>query len=530
MPKPLKERKIKMDRIIVIDYGGQYTHLIVRRIRDLGVYAEILPYDLNYNNLEDPSIKAIIFSGGPKSIYQEDSPKLDDKILNFLVKKKIPILGICYGLHLIAHFYGGVTDYHKEGEYGKAKIQIIKKTSLFKGLNDEEIVWMSHGDQVKSIPLGFEILAKTNNCPIAAFVNKNLKIYGIQFHPEVFHTQCGNKILSNFIINIANAKQEWKVENWVKTTISEIKKFVGPDNRVILGLSGGVDSSTTSILLHKAIGERLHCIFVNNGLLRKNEEIEVQQIFNEKLKYKNFHYIDAEDLFLSRIKNIEDPEEKRKIIGRTFFEVFEKKAEELSKKFPNIKYLAQGTIYPDRVESAATSNVSSRIKSHHNLMVPENLKLVILEPLKNLYKDEVRKIGVELGVPKEFIQRHPFPGPGLAIRIIGKVTKERLRILKEADKIFIDELINSNKYNDVWQAFCVFLPVKSVGVMGDARTYENICVVRAVQSRDAMTANFSKLNWDLLEKISSRIINEVKGFNRVLYDISNKPPATIEFE
>ena len=389
---------------------------------------------------------------------------------------------------------------------------------------------MSHGDQVTSLPNSFKILAKTATCPIASYANEDQLLYGVQFHPEVVNTPKGNKILENFLFKIAQCKKEWKVEGLIEKIIEEIKNEIGPDNKVILGLSGGVDSSVTAVLIHRVIGDRLHSVFVNNGLLRKNEEIEVQNTFKEQLNFKNFHYIDAQELFLKRLENIEDPEEKRKIIGHTFIEVFENKTIELEKINPDIKYLAQGTIYPDRVETSATSNASAKIKSHHNVTLPEDMTLQIIEPLKDLYKDEVRRIGIKLGVPKEIISRHPFPGPGLAVRIVGSINKEKLDILRKADEILIDEIKKAGVYESLWQVFCVFLPLKTVGVMGASRTYEYICAIRAVESLDVMTANFAKLNWDLLEKIGTRITNEVKGINRVVYDITNKPPGTIEYE
>jgi len=519
-----------MDTIVVLDFGGQYCHLIARRIRDLGVYSEILPFDIDINKLKNKGPKAIILSGGPSSVYEEGSPQLPKEFYDYIKNKRIPILGICYGLHLIIHQLGGEIQSHAEKEYGKTELEVVNPNLLFESLNKKEIVWMSHGDQVKEMPKGFKILAKTKTCPIAAYSNEELQIYGVQFHPEVVHTPKGNIILDNFITQIAQAKKEWKLEDWIERTINGIKTVVGGDNRVILGLSGGVDSSVAAALIHKAIGDRLHSIFVNNGVLRKNEENEVQKTFGEELNFKNFHYVDAEKLFMDRLKGVVDPEEKRKIIGHTFIEVFEQKTIELEKQHPDIKFLAQGTIYPDRVETSATSDASARIKSHHNLTLPEDMTLEIIEPLKDLYKDEVRKIGVKLGVPEEIINRHPFPGPGLAVRIIGAIDKEKLDILREADEILINEIKKAGIYNQLWQAFCVFLPLKTVGIMGDHRTYDYICAIRVVESLDAMTANFAKLEMELLEKISTRIINEVKGINRVVYDISNKPPSTIEYE
>ncbi len=519
-----------MDKICIIDMGSQYTHLIARRIREHGVYSEILPNDISIVELKQHKPIGIVLSGGPSSVYEENSPQLAEKFLNYTINEKIPILGICYGFHLIIHHLGGKIKPFTNKEYGKTKLIILQSKKLLDSLEKEEIVWMSHGDQVKIMPEGFEVIAKTSTCPIAAYANDNLRLYGVQFHPEVIHTEKGGTILENFIEKIVHAKKEWKLENWIEKAIEKIKEEVGPSDRVILGLSGGVDSSVVAVLLQKAIGNRLHSIFVNNGVLRKNEEFEVQETFKSLLRFENFHYVDAEDLFLERLKEVEDPEEKRRIIGHSFIEVFENKTIELEKAHPDIKYLAQGTIYPDRVETSATSNVSAKIKSHHNLTLPDDMRLKIIEPLKDLYKDEVRKIGLQLGLPKNIIKRHPFPGPGLAVRIIGPIEKDKLSILRNADEILIDEIIKAGIYDDVWQAFCVFLPLKTVGVMGDFRTYDYICSIRIVESLDVMTANFAKLDWDLLEKIGTRIINEVKGINRVVYDISNKPPSTIEYE
>jgi len=519
-----------MDTIVVLDFGGQYCHLIARRVKELGVYCEILSFDIDINELKRIAPKGIILSGGPSSVYEEGSPQLSDEFYTYISEAKIPVLGICYGLHLLIHQLGGKIEAHDSREYGKARLEIIASSILLDTLERGEVVWMSHGDQVKEMPDGFEILAETETCPIAAYANTEKQIYGVQFHPEVVHSVKGNQVLDNFISKVIQAKKEWKLENWIERKVEDIKNKIGPENRVILGLSGGVDSSVAAVLLHKAIGDRLHSIFVNNGVLRKNEEIEVQEAFRAKLNFKNFHYVDAEELFLEKLRGVEDPEEKRTIIGHTFIKVFEKKTIELEKTYPDIKYLAQGTIYPDRVETSATSNLSVKIKSHHNLTLPDDMILEIIEPLRDLYKDEVRKIGLQLGIPKELIIRHPFPGPGLAVRIIGAIEKEKLEILREADTILISEIKKAGIYESLWQAFCVFLPLKTVGIMGDFRTYDYLCAIRIVESRDAMTANFAKLDWELLERIGTRIINEVKGINRVVYDISNKPPSTIEFE
>jgi len=519
-----------MDKICILDMGSQYTHLIARRIREHGVYSEILPNNISIDELKRHKPIGIILSGGPSSVYEEKSPQLTEDFFIYTKKEKIPVLGICYGFHLIIYQLGGRIKSFTQKEYGKMDLEIIKPGKLLDSLDKTEIVWMSHGDQVETMPEGFEILAKTSTCPIAAYANEESGLFGVQFHPEVNHTPKGMIILENFILKIVQAKKQWKLEKWIEKAIERIKREIGPKDRVILGLSGGVDSSVVAILLQKAIGNRLHSIFVNNGVLRKNEDVEVQETFQQVLKFENFHYIDAEDLFLEKLKGIEDPEEKRRIIGHTFIEVFESKTVELEKSYPGIKYLAQGTIYPDRVETSATSKVSAKIKSHHNLTLPDDMTLKIIEPLKDLYKDEVRKIGLQLGLPENIIKRHPFPGPGLAVRIIGAIEKDKLSILRDADEILIDEIKKAGVYDNLWQAFCVFLPLKTVGIMGDFRTYEYICAIRVVESLDVMTANFAKLDWGLLEKIGTRIINEVKGINRVVYDISNKPPSTIEYE
>lgn len=520
-----------MDTILVLDFGSQLAHLIARRVRDLGVYSEILGFNTSLDQISSLQPKGIIFSGGPSSVYDENAPHLDKDFYKYCEENHIPLLGLCYGHQLIAQHYGGMVEPNLEKEYGKTEINLLKQTEIFNRLEPTEIVWMSHGDQIKKIPPGFSIYAKTNTCPVAAMGDPIKKIYSIQFHPEVVHTIHGKEILENFIFDICQASSDWKLTNWIDSAIKEIQEIVG-NKQVILGLSGGVDSSVVAILLHKAIGDHVHPIFVNNGVLRKNEAEQVCDWFQNKLKFTNFHYIDAEEEFLTALRGEIDPEKKRKIIGHTFIKVFETTALKLEENFPKIEFLAQGTIYPDRVESQAGSGgkISSKIKSHHNLALPEDMKLKIIEPLRDLYKDEVRKIGMELGLPLALIERHPFPGPGLAIRCIGKITKENLTTLREADAIVIEEIRNAELYTKLWQAFAVLLPVKSVGVMGDFRTYENLCALRIVESKDAMTANFAKLNWDLLEHISTRIINEVAGINRVVYDISNKPPSTIEFE
>ena len=513
-----------MTQIIVINFGSQVAHLINRRIRELGVFSELVPYDITAEKLEKINPKGIILSGGPSSVYEKSSPQLDKKILEL----KIPILGICYGLQLIGKHYGKVLP-GKLKEYGKKRILIRKTGTLLKKLNKKEQVWMSHGDLVKFFPDDFKILAKTDTCPIAAMENHSKRLYGVQFHPEVAHTKKGKQILSNFVFGICEAKKDWHIGNLAANLIREIKEIV-KDKAVIMGTSGGVDSSVAAALIHKAIREKLHCVFIDHGLLRKNEAIMVMERFRRSLKFEHIYMMDASSVFLKRLENVADPERKRIIIGHTFIEIFEKKVKELEEKFPNIKFLGQGTIYPDRIESAQPSKEASKIKSHHNVTLPEKMKLKVLEPLKELYKDEVRELGEELKLPKEIIYRHPFPGPGLAIRILGEVTRERLEILKEADSIFMQELHRSGYYGKTWQAFASLFPVKAVGVKGDARTYEYVISLRAVTSIDAMTADWARLPAELLEKISSRILNEVKGANRVVYDVSQKPPATIEYE
>ncbi|MBI2651592.1 glutamine-hydrolyzing GMP synthase [Candidatus Woesearchaeota archaeon] len=511
-----------MAQIIVINFGSQVAHLIARRIRELGIFTEIKPYGISANEIKKLKPKGIILSGGPSSVYEKNSPLVDKKILEL----NIPVLGICYGLQLIGKYYGKVIP-GKLKEYGKKRIRIRKNGNLLYGLKREEEVWMSHGDLVTYLPKNFEILAKTDTCPIAAVENNDKKIYGVQFHPEVAHTPKGVDILKNFVFRICNAKKDWSISLAPKL-IREIKEIVKNDS-VIMGTSGGVDSTVAAALIHKAIGKKMHCVFIDHGLLRKNEAEAVMDSF-KSMDFENLYLVNAEKIFLERLRGIAEPEEKRRIIGHTFIEVFEKKVEELEKKYYGIKFLGQGTIYPDRIESAQPTKEASKIKSHHNVTLPEKMKLKVIEPLKELYKDEVRKLGKELSLPKEIVYRHPFPGPGFAIRILGEITNERLEILRNADYIFIEELKKAKHYDKVWQAFAALFPIKTVGVKGDARTYEYVISLRAVTSFDAMTADWAKLPYGFLEKVSSRIINEVKGVNRVVYDISQKPPATIEYE
>lgn len=511
--------------ILVINFGGQYAHLIARRVRELGVKSEIAPFDISVSEIRKLNPSGIILSGGPSSVYESGAPLPDKSILEL----GIPILGICYGLQLIAKFEGGKVVGGQMKEFGKKTLKVSKTGNLLKGLTKKEQIWMSHGDLVAEMPKDFAILGSTDTCKIAAFENNNKKIYGIQFHAEVVHTPKGMQILRNFVFGICMAKKNWDLKDLSKKLISDIKKEVGND-LVIMGVSGGVDSTVAATLMHKAIGDKLHCVFIDHGLIRHGEKEEVVAHFQKKLRFKNFHFADASGKFLNKLKDIADPEEKRKILGHTFIETFEEKVTELEKKFPKIKFLGQGTIYPDRIESAQPSKEASKIKSHHNLTLPEKMNLKVIEPLKEFYKDEVRLIGKTLDIPDEILNRHPFPGPGLAIRILGEITEERLRILREADHVFIQTLKQFKLYDKVWQAFAALLPVKAVGVMGDARTYDYIISLRAVTSVDGMTADWAKLPDIVLEIASNRIINEVRGVNRVLYDISQKPPSTIEYE
>lgn len=514
---------IPKERILILDFGSQYTQLIARRIRELNVYAEIIPFHHPVEDIIREKPSAIILSGGPASFYEKGSPKISDEIF----KLGVPVLGICYGLYVVVNAYKGESGGAASREYGRAIINIKGKSELLKGLGKKEQVWMSHGDKVLKMPEGFSVTASSENAEIAAIENPSKKVYGVQFHPEVYHTTNGIKVLKNFLFNICKLKPTWNMGSFIDLSVEAIRKEVG-NGTVLLGLSGGVDSTVTAMLLQKAIGDRLYCVFVNNGVLRKDEEKQVVERFRKYMKL-NLIYVDASKRFLTKLKGVEDPEKKRRIIGKEFISVFMEEA----KKIGKFDFLAQGTLYPDVIESVSTKGPSDTIKSHHN-RVPEVLKLIksgkVIEPLKELFKDEVRELGLKLGIQEELVHRHPFPGPGLAIRIIGEVTPERIKILQHADDIIVQEIKDAGLYRKLWQIFGVFLPVKSVGVMGDNRTYENVIAVRGVTSVDAMTADWAYLPEDLLRKISNRIINEVKGVNRVVYDISSKPPSTIEWE
>lgn len=507
------------EKIIIFDSGSQYTQLIARKIRELNVYCEIVPYNKKVELTSD--IKGVIFSGSPFSVKDINHPKLAiDQFID-----KIPLLGICYGAQYLAQFYGGNVNASNCREYGRAHIiEINKQNPLFKDIDEGSQVWMSHSDSIISVPQGFEVIAKTKDIPIAAFSDISRKTYAVQFHPEVYHSTQGKVLLKNFVIDICGCSQNWTPASYIETTIAEIRSTV-KDDKVILAVSGGVDSSVAALLLNKAIGKQLTCIFVNNGLLRKNEYAQVLETYKDL--DLNVIGVDASGEFLANLSNVSDPETKRKIIGKTFIDVFEREA----KKINGVSWLAQGTIYPDVIESVSVNGFSATIKSHHNVGgLPEKLNLKIIEPLKFLFKDEVRKIGKELQLPEHIIKRHPFPGPGLAIRILGEVTKEKVKLLQEADDIYISMLKQKGLYDSIWQAITILLPVYSVGVMGDERTYEQVVALRAVHSTDGMTADWVHLPYDFLAEVSNKIINYVKGINRVVYDISSKPPATIEWE
>jgi GMP synthase (glutamine-hydrolysing) len=508
--------------LLVLDFGSQYTQLIARRVRELGVYSEIHPFHYSIELIKQHQPIGIILSGGPSSVYDVDAPKPDPRIFDL----GIPILGICYGLQLIAENFGGKVNSAARREYGKADLHIDHHDDLFAGLGETTSVWMSHGDALSKLPDGFEPIAHSHNAPICAIRNQNKKMFGVQFHPEVVHTPDGKKILANFLLKVCGAKDNWTPASFVEQAEKKIRAHVG-SAKVLCALSGGVDSSVLAVLLHRAIGDQLHCVHINNGLMRKNESEQVVKTFRDTF-HINLSYVDATDIFLSRLAGVEDPEKKRKIIGKTFIEVFEEEAKKLS---GSVEYLAQGTLYPDVIESVSFKGPSVTIKSHHNVGgLPEKMSFKLIEPFRELFKDEVREIGRLLGVPADLIGRHPFPGPGLAVRVLGDITKEKLALLCEADDIFIQELKRSNLYDKIWQAFVVLLPIRSVGVMGDGRTYENAVALRAVTSVDGMTADWAKIPSDVLAHVSNRITNELRGINRVVYDISSKPPATIEWE
>jgi len=508
--------------ILIIDFGSQYNQLIARRVREHHVYCQIEPPGITPDAIKVLNPEGIILSGGPASIYEKNSPKTDSAIFNL----GIPVLGICYGMHFMIAALGGTVQRTGKREYGFAELEIKKPDGLFEGVNKKSTCWMSHGDSIRKLPAGFKTAAFTTNTKVAAAVHTKKNLFGFQYHPEVVHTQMGKKMLRNFIFNVCGCKRSWSMKSFVGQSIENIRETVG-NKKVILGLSGGVDSTVAAVLIHKSIGKKLTCIFVDNGLLRKNEAQKLKVILKRHLVI-NIRFVNAKTQFLKALTKVTDPEKKRKIIGRIFMKVFETEA----RKIKGADFLAQGTLYPDVIESvSAFGGPTSVIKSHHNVGgLPKKMKLKLIEPLKFLFKDEVRLLGKELELPQDLIWRQPFPGPGLAIRIIGEITTRRLTILRNVDDLLLEEIKNAGYYKKLWQSFAVLLPIKSVGVMGDQRTYENIVAIRAVTSKDAMTADWAKLPHKFLGRISNRIINEVNGINRVVYDISSKPPSTIEWE
>jgi GMP synthase (glutamine-hydrolysing) len=521
-------------KILILDFGAQYTQVIARRIRELQVYSEVVRFDLPAAEIRKIRPNGMILSGGPSSVYDKEAPHPDPEIFSL----GIPVLGICYGMQLMAHHLGGQVEFSPRREYGAATLHVLDGSKLFQGLGPQLDIWNSHGDKVTALPTGFHAAARTENSPFAAIENSERKLYAVQFHPEVVHTPRGKEVLQNFVYHICHCAMDWTMGSFIEEACERVRRQVG-DEKVVLGLSGGVDSSVTAALLHEAIGDQLTCIFVNNGLLRAREEEIVQRVFGE-----NFHvrlkYVDASERFLSALKGITDPEQKRKIIGNEFIAVFQHATEELldedredkSGKHGGYRFLAQGTLYPDVIESVSIGgNPAALIKTHHNVGgLPEKMHFELVEPVRQLFKDEVRQVGLQLGLPKEIVYRQPFPGPGLAVRILGEVTPERLSILRDADTIVQSEMEASDWYYRVWQSFAILLPVRSVGVMGDQRTYEHTIVLRIVESQDGMTADWVRLPYELLARISSRISNEVEGVNRVCFDISSKPPSTIEWE
>lgn len=509
------------DLILIIDFGSQYTQLIARRIREVKVYSEIHPHTISFENVQKLQPKGIILSGGPMSVYDDSAPSIDPQIFNL----KVPFLGVCYGLQLICKNFGGKVEPASDREYGKSILRITDNSDILRGIEDASVVWMSHGDYLTELPKGFKVVGESEHSPICAISNPAKRFFGLQFHPEVVHTEEGEKIIRNFLFDICKCKGDWTPQNFIDEKLQSIKSTIG-NSKAICAVSGGVDSTVAAVLVKKAIGDNLVCIHIDNGLMRKNESEKIGRLFEEKLKLNHIH-VNASEKFLKNLRGVSDPEKKRKIIGNTFIEVFEDEA----KKIKDAEYLVQGTLYPDVIESVSVKGASATIKTHHNVGgLPEKMNLKLVEPFRELFKDEVRNVGRSLNIPHEFINRHPFPGPGLGVRILGEITKEKLEILREADDIFITSIKEADLYNSIWQAFTVLLPVSSVGVMGDARTYEFVLALRAVTSVDGMTADWYTFEHDFLSSVSNKIINRVRGINRVVYDISSKPPATIEWE
>ncbi len=510
-----------MSKVLILDFGSQYTQLIARKVRELGVYSEIFPFDIPAARIKIEAPDALILSGGPQSVYEKNAPLIPAEVFSL----GLPVLGICYGLQLMAHLLGGRVEPSAKREYGFAHLENLNRSGLLKGVKDGSQVWMSHGDRVARLPAGFSVTAKTTNARVAVFESRERRLFGVQFHPEVIHTRPGRTVLSNFLFRLAGLKPDWSMKSFVARKTDEIRRAVGRE-KVISGLSGGVDSLVASLIVHRAVGDRLTCVFVDNGLLRTGQYETLMDEFRRKLHLRVVG-VDAADTFLRRLRNVTSPERKRKIIGRAFIDIFDREAS----KIGGARFLAQGTIYPDVIESAPVKGPSATIKSHHNVGgLPKGLKFQLVEPLRELFKDEVRALAAELGLDREFIAQHPFPGPGLAVRILGDVTPERIAILREADRILLEEVRRHGIYNRLWQAFAVLLPVRSVGVMGDRRTYQQVVVLRLVQSVDGMTANWYPAEPGFLSRVSTRIVNEVDGVNRVVYDITTKPPATIEWE
>jgi GMP synthase (glutamine-hydrolysing) len=511
----------KQEKIIILDFGSQYTQVIARKVREAGVYAEIFPYTVSREKLVELAPKGIILSGGPSSVYADGAPhtSFNPAELN------VPVLGICYGLQLIAFMNGGSVDKAARREFGRAEVVIDRNDDLFKGIDGSTSVWMSHGDHLTNPPEGYEIIAHSDNAPICAVRSPNRKVFGVQFHPEVHHSADGKQILDNFVRLVCGCDDTWNTGSFIEKEIVKIRETVGTDE-VICALSGGVDSTVLAVLLHKAIGDKLHCIHIDTGLMRQNESAKLMKLFDENFEM-SIELIDGTETFLGRLQGVSEPEQKRKIIGKSFIDLFEVAA----KRFNNARWLAQGTLYPDVIESVSVKGPSAVIKSHHNVGgLPDQMNMKVLEPFRELFKDEVRAVGRELGVPDWFVGRHPFPGPGLGIRVLGELSRERINLLQRADAIYIEEIRKAGLYDKIWQAFAVLLPVRSVGVMGDERTYEYTCALRAVTSVDGMTADWFEFPHDVLAIVSNRIINEVRGINRVVYDITSKPPGTIEWE